>query len=256
MHVKVLYVICVPNGNDHLHEIERGGEALYHKYTSSDRRAAEARPAMVSLWHVKPRSGGVPLSVECIRRSNFVPTEKEEDIGAYLFAHGTHGSPIDFSAKDLPVIFEEIGIERLRKLSLVGCSLGSTALVENGKTEAARNFLQEACSVLAEKKLTPKIAGYSDFVTIVPADRLDGEEIGDKKKDIFEKKDGQLRSASRAEHAGRKAIRAPDKRQVLAKDRRELIRGGNDRKPQKLVYQLRAGEPARLTLADWSDKPG
>ena len=186
MHVKVLYIICVPNSNDHQHEIERGGEALYHKYTASDRRAADARPEMVALWHVTPRMGGAPLSVVCIKRSKFVDSQHEENIGVYLFAHGARGKPMDFNAKDLVVIFDEIGIARMRKLSLVGCSLGQKPCVDANKTEAARNFLEKACAVLAEKKPTPKIAGISDFVTLVPADRRDDEPIGDKKEDLRE----------------------------------------------------------------------
>lgn len=109
---------------------------------------------------------------------------------------------------------------QLMKVVLLGCSMAGGAEAEASKvTEEHGSYVQSFCKRLAAHALEPKVAGWDSYISIVRNDK--------------------------SPFYGRKRMQSGKNTPV----------DDSFRETHKFFYQCQEGSVAKLTLAQWSDKP-
>lgn len=242
MRVDKLFILFVKEEEEvAVEEIEAGGAALYTKYTKRNDPGRGPVPGNVARYKITYNSfeDAKDLQiVHCDGPNDLAAGEPAAGtVGVYVFGHGSGGNLLGVSEDGLAAIFEKLKLKRIDKLCFISCALANSKKPAGGHDAPGKTYLERICTVLAGKDLKPKIAGYTDFVTIVPAAELPDIKIKG------------LDAAGYQQNQGRKAIKLGSGKIARTKD------ATNERKlSQKLVYVWREGGVANLDYSEWTDK--
>jgi len=210
-----LIVVLTQTDGEYDDEVKQGGAAQAEKYRGRQVTVAEIGFTKDGIGG-QIRAAGLPANP---RIGVYVVSHAFSGIFGGYYIQGVNPDRLAGFISDLlePITSPQSHPD-LKKVVLMGCSLGGDGVNDKDITAENGSYLQRFCFCLRTDNLEPKVAGFDSFVTI-------------------------LRSG---EHGGRKSLTpGTDPKPMKHKSR----------KTHKKFYVRRVGGIVSLTLAEWSDKP-
>lgn len=157
-------IVCVFDDVQNPDEIKGGGEALWTRYLQ------RPPPRGLRLTHVKTSdpAWGEPPDISHVKGKDVQPP-LDGTVGMYVYGHGSYQRQLLGNLKHdelAAVIATKLGIGRLDKLCLLSCKLGQDTPAPTPDAQPGYSYLRNLCASLASHGLTPKVAGWNDFITV------------------------------------------------------------------------------------------
>jgi hypothetical protein len=169
-------------------------------------------------------------------------------LGVYLVAHGVDGDIPLFGPKKFYGVMKKLNLlDNLTKIAIIACGLAGRNDF-SGASETRKSYLFDLCKELGENNVAPKIAGWTDFITVV-YDQMWEEGEGRLGKKVMATKRKQIDYLSKI---GRRAAYSAKPGQTKGK---LALMNSETKKEQKLYYVYREGGVIKLAREDWVDKP-
>jgi hypothetical protein len=254
-------IFCMADANeDPQSEVKASGDALYKRYTNprpnstampNDKVSGRINPDNMLLVNVE--MVGFPsydapydksdYAFEVVKQGRRYNDSSAGDLGVYVVVHAADGSTMGLRPSAIGGFLAQFGLTDVRKLAFVACALAKKTDFEVGTEEKHRTFLYDVCEHLGKQNIKPKMAGWTDFITVIYPGMQ--EQVKDRVgKPVIEKK----AEINYADNIGRKAIKGHEK-DTLAMPTQER------RLNKKLFYVYREGGVAALSYPEWTDKP-
>ena len=123
-----------------------------------------------NVLHVNVNEFGINIpemrSVETVHSGAHYSDRSVGTLGVYFLVHRINGTTL-IAPETVGSVLEQFNLTDVSKLAFVSCNLAKKTDFQPGTEEKDRSFLYKLCKYLGEKGIRPKMAGWTDFITVV-----------------------------------------------------------------------------------------
>jgi hypothetical protein len=242
-----LAIICVCDEDAAAtNEVRGSGTALYERYVKIRLPKPLDTAGKVTAWAVNPNNALLvivpPLNINLdpehhkIHEGANYKNKSEGNLGVYIVVHGMKGTIAGVEPETIVKLIEDLGLKDVSKLAFLTSALAKDTDFVSGTEAKDRTYLYKICECLAKNGIKPKMAGWTNLITVVYLG-MDNHANDDavKKKVLSEGKE-----INYVKETGRKAVIRGGAKEDPNRDQLSLMTKER-RKRQKLCYVYRDG---------------